>query len=215
MHFFQTLITTGLLYIRRLLIVHKAAANILLEQLQTFQKTVSGADNQESFQEGDSAHNSPPLPGWCKSEYIVSEVADIMEQTQTQIANDLLEDSPGIGLVPPLFLAATSALTIESRRTAIGLLRTLDRQDGWWHSNDAAGIAEAMLDIATDCAVPHTMVELRDVDFTLDANLKTLRLSWQAPSLLLAGLGATRNAEVRGLHGSDQVGLKQPSSIPA
>jgi hypothetical protein len=213
MHFFQTLITTGLLYIRRLLVVHKAAANIQLEQLQTIQKTLSGVDSQESLQEAESVHNSPPLPGWCKSEYIVSEVTDMIEQTQTQTANDLLEDSPGIGLVPPLFLAATSALTIESRRNAVGLLRALDRQDGWWHSMDAAAVADAMLDIAVDCAVPHSMVELRDVNFSLDANLTTLHVSWQAPSLLLTGLGATRSVETRGLHGTDQVSLRHLNLI--
>ncbi|KAK5240130.1 hypothetical protein LTR40_006004 [Exophiala xenobiotica] len=84
-----------------------------------------------------------------------------------------------LGFIPPMFLAASSAPKVETRRRAINALRLLNLAEGSWNTTVAATIAEAMLDIMSQTSTQSSEVDLKHMRFGVDVPRRTLYLRWE------------------------------------
>jgi hypothetical protein len=166
LNLFQKLTATGPVYQRRMLVVHHVSAYILLDKL----KEEAGLPT-EVFQ--------PPR---CRWTFVVHEVEDMLKHdapTTTTTAAADPRTTVLLGFIPPMFLAASSAPNVETRRRAINALRLLNLVEGSWNTNVAAIIAEAMLDIMTQTSTQPSEVDLKHVKFGVDVPRRTLYLRWE------------------------------------
>lgn len=234
MHLFQTLTGTGPILIRRMLIVHNVAANILLDQLKAQAGyhaladdiNISSEQARRSPSIGDQDYDSPERAGRCRFNFIVLEVEDMLlpsTQTSTSTMRENVRSMSGsagsinqglspaiLGSIAPIFMVATSSTKLQTRRRAVRALRLLNMSEGPWTSAHATGIAEAMLDIAQACAVPQTMVNLQHMHFEYDEESEELHIEWKpggdAASLLNVS-SAMRSIDVSGMGWSLMVSL--------
>ncbi|OAP60383.1 hypothetical protein AYL99_05385 [Fonsecaea erecta] len=168
MNLFQNLTATGPVYIRRMLVVHNVAANILLDQLKAgtqFHNT--GGEEQDE----EARH--------CRFNFTVVEVEDVLRYDPLATVESRRKKPPSLGFIPPVFLAATAAPRLETRTRAINVLRLMNVTEGPWNTELAAQIAEGMLEIAHDCVIPPSAVELRHIQFGFDEDRRALSMRWE------------------------------------
>ncbi|KAK6376138.1 hypothetical protein LTS17_007389 [Exophiala oligosperma] len=172
---FQKLTSTGPVSERRMLVVHNVAAYVLLD----LTKNRLGVSEEPVVQ--------PPR---CRWSFVVNEVEDMLKHGQGPAV--AVADEPsggslsgGLGFIPPLFLAATSAPNVEVRRRAVNAIRLLNLVEGSWNSELAAKIAEAMLDVLSHRSdrSPHhprdpSEVTLGQMRFGVDVQRARLYLRW-------------------------------------
>ncbi|KAJ9498441.1 hypothetical protein H2202_006128 [Exophiala xenobiotica] len=166
LNLFQKLTATGPVYQRRMLVVHHVSAYILLHKL----KERAGLPT-EVFQ--------PPR---CRWTFVVHEVEDMLKHDEPAPATITTADSHTtmfLGFIPPMFLAASSAPKVETRRRAINALRLLNLVEGSWNTTVAATIAEAMLDIMAQTSTQSSEVGLKHMKFGVDVPRRTLYLRWE------------------------------------
>ncbi|KIW32385.1 uncharacterized protein PV07_03936 [Cladophialophora immunda] len=168
MNLFQNLTATGPVYIRRMLVVHNVAANILLDQVKA---RTQYANTSEEEQEEEPRH--------CRFNFTVIEVEDILRYDPLATVESRRKKPPSLGFIPPVFLAATAAPRLETRTRAINVLRTLNVTEGPWNTEHAAQVAEGILEIAQDCAISPSAVELRDIHIEFDEDRKVLSMRWE------------------------------------
>lgn len=192
MNLFQNLTATGPVNIRRMLIVHNVAANILLDQLKT---QVRAAGLTESLTEE---------PHRCRFSFTVLEVEDMMKGHSSE-ESCTEQHSPSLGFIPPIFLAATAAPKVEIRRRAISALRILNIVEGPWNTDVALQIAEGMLEIAQECSIPPVEVELRHMNFELDVEAHTMNMRWEPEDQRFQNARFAREIQGSGVNWSESV----------
>ncbi|KAJ9609578.1 hypothetical protein H2200_005905 [Cladophialophora chaetospira] len=195
MHLFQKLTATGPVYMRRMLIVHNVAANILLDQLKKQAKYTATQEEQER----EKDHDSPDRAGRSRHDFVVIEVEDMLQYDPLVAAESSRKTPPALGLIPPLLLVATSAERIETRRRAISVLNLLHVIEGPWSSDHAARIAESMLEIAKDHAGAVAAVQMHDMSFDFDDEDQTLRIDWEPDDAVLSSTTLERTVDVSGM----------------
>jgi hypothetical protein len=176
MHLFQDLTATGPVHIRRMLIVHNITANILLDQLK--EQAEYNVSEGEPTRERDS--DSPERLGRTPHNFIVMEVQDILDGDSATASDLEWRDRPRLGYIGPVFLVATSARAVDTRQRAINALRAMNLAEGAWSTSQAAVVAEAMLSIAAECAVPPTAVDLDHILFSFDEDDEHVHMTWTA-----------------------------------
>ncbi len=162
MNLFQKLTATGPVYQRRMLLVHNVSACILLDKL----KEQAGLPTEVL---------QPPR---CRGDFLVHEVEDMLKHDARATTADS-RATVFLGFIPPMFLAASSAPKVETRRRAINALRLLNLVEGSWNTEVAATIAEAMLDIMSQTSTVSSEVELKHMRFGIDVSRRTLYLRWE------------------------------------
>lgn len=179
---FQSLSSTGPTWQRMMLLVHNIATYILLDQLKT----------QVSFPTKQSSE--PPR---SRHSYVVLELEDVLQHDDPATLQSWSKcPPPGMGLIPPLFLAASSAPELETRGRAVKMLRLLHLTEGPWNSDMAAMIAETMLDIVHQFSIRPTEVELRHMRFDVDMTGRVLYMRWEPQSEQLQAVAFFRKIDV-------------------
>ncbi|KIY00968.1 uncharacterized protein Z520_03634 [Fonsecaea multimorphosa CBS 102226] len=192
MNLFQNLTATGPVYIRRMLVVHNVAANILLDQLKArtqYDKT-SGDEQQED-------------PSHCRFHFTVIEVEDVLKYDPLATVESRRKKPPNLGFIPPVFLAATAAPRVETRTRAIKLLRLLNVTEGPWNTEHAAQVAEKMLEIAQECGAPSSTVELRHIDLEFDQDRRVLSMRWELEDPATLNVSMIKQIDARSMNWDD------------
>jgi hypothetical protein len=208
MNLFQNLTATGPVHQRRMLVVHNVAAYILLDRLK--EATAGLVLVEES---------DPPRRRYS---FVVLEVEDMMlvkqdsgddrapatatvdtsfgagssSSSRSNSAVTTTTTTNDLGFIPPMFLVASSASRVETRRRAINALRLLNLTEGPWNTELAARIAEAMLDIVHQFSTPPAEVELRHMNFAFDGEEKVLYMNWEPEYEQFQGVDFFREIEV-------------------
>lgn len=162
---FQKLTSTGPVCERRMLVVHNVAAYILLDL----------AKNQVGMSEEIL---QPPR---CRWSFVVNEVEDMLKHGEGPVTDE--SSLSVLGFIPPMFLAATAAPNVETRRRAVNAIRLLNLVEGPWSSEVASKIAEAMLDIVSHSSQSShpqepSEVTLKQMGFGVDVRRARLYLRW-------------------------------------
>ncbi|OAL32610.1 hypothetical protein AYO20_07920 [Fonsecaea nubica] len=197
MNLFQSLTATGPVYTRRMLVVHNVAANILLDQL----KTRTQYDNT-----GDEVEQEEPRR--CRFNFTVLEVEDILRYDPLATVETRRKKPPSLGFIPPIFLVATTAPKPETRTRAMNVLRLLNVTEGPWNTDHAAQIAGRMLEIADECAIPPSAVELRHIHFGFDPDQKVLRMRWAPEDPAMLNVSMIKQIDAHNMNWSE------PNAIP-
>ena len=206
MHFFHNLTATGPVYVRRMLVVHNVAANILLDELKSQTQYYTFVDNiEEQERQRHREEDSPECAGRCRFKYTVNEVEDLLKYEPFVTAVSRRKRPPSLGFIPPIYLVAISAPKVATRLRAITALKQLKTSEGPWNTDHAAKIAEAMLEIANDCAVPPGSVELRHMTFQLDEPRQCLSIEWEPEDPVLQTMAVMKRVEVAGLDWKNRV----------
>ncbi|KIW09847.1 hypothetical protein PV08_11948 [Exophiala spinifera] len=164
---FQKLTSTGPVRARRMLVVHHVSAYILLD----LAKDQLGMSEEEVPQQ---------LPR-CRWSFIVNEVEDMLKHGQGPVQKDKCSRLfASLGIIPPMFLAATSAPNAEIRRRATNAIRLMSvAAEGPWNSEVAAKIADAMLEILSmQRSLAPSDVTLKQMRFGVDTRRSRLYLRW-------------------------------------
>ncbi|EXJ85229.1 hypothetical protein A1O3_05904 [Capronia epimyces CBS 606.96] len=163
MSLFQNLAATGPVFQRRMLVVHNVAAYILLDQVKA---QTSYSYSRESSQQEQ-----------CRCKFIVHEVEEMLKNDLVAMGESFRELPSALGLIPPIFLAATSSTKAEVRRKAMMALRLAKVVEGSWNSETAASIAEALVEIGERFPLPHSsQVGLRHVKLAVDKHTRVLSI---------------------------------------
>lgn len=201
MHLFQSLTSTGPVYMRRMLIVHNVAANILLDQLKKQAQYKADQDEEER----DKDNDSPERGDRSRHNFIVIEVEDMLRHDALAAEGMSRTRPPALGIIPPVFLVATSAEKTDTRRRAISVLRRLDCHKRPLNSEDAARIAESILEISRECACAPATVEMQQMDFDFDDDDQTLTIEWEPDDEMLSELAVAKLVDVSGFDRSGEV----------
>ncbi|KIW95521.1 uncharacterized protein Z519_04106 [Cladophialophora bantiana CBS 173.52] len=192
MNLFQNLTATGPVYIRRMLVVHNVTANILLDQLKT-QAQYSSTTDEEQEQEARR----------CRFDFTVIEVEDILRYDPLATVESRRKKPPSLGFIPPAFLVATTAPKPETRTRAINLMRMLNVTEGPWSTEHAVQIAEGMLEIARDCAVPISAVDLRHMHFEFDEGRRVLSMRWEPEDRAVLNVSMVKRINAQSMNWRD------------
>ena len=201
MHLFQNLTSTGPVYMRRMLIVHNVAAIILLDQL----KRQAQYKVEEEEQARDKDEDLAERTGRGRHNFIMREMEDMVRDGPLGTVDMYRREPPNLGFIAPIFLVATSAQKVDTRRRAINALEQLNITEGPWSSMHALRIAEAMLEIARDSAVSPAAVDWPQMGFDYDEEEQCLTMEWASEEVMSSNQTIIKTVDVSGIEWNDSV----------
>ncbi|KAK4939615.1 hypothetical protein LTR10_020115 [Elasticomyces elasticus] len=193
MNLFQKLTATGVVYHRRMLVVHNVVAHTLLDRLK-----------KQAAVPIEEVH-----PTRCRFTYVVLEIEDMLKHNALATAAHWASRPLSNIFIPPVFLVATCALKLENRRRAIHQLRLLNLAEGLWNTELAAKIAEAMLDIVDQFSIPAQEVEMRHMDFGIGQDGSTLHMRWEPDSEQFQNVAFSREIDLGAMPQADLQNLPE------